>query len=132
MPAIDEAQVAQHADNNTLLAAMLTDYTAIRTVLAGILTGSATFDASSIADGNEEAVEITVTGAVLGDFCLVSHGVDVADLAIVGAVTAADTVTAVVMNNTGGAIDLASATIRAVVLPFASFAAPAALTVTAS
>ena len=131
MPSIAASQSAQHADNDTLLDAFLADITAVRAVLAGIISGSATFDAGSIDDGNEEAVEITVTGAVLGDYVLVSHGVDVADLGIVGAVTAADTVTAVVMNNTGGAIDLASATIRAVVLPFASFAAPAALTVTA-
>ena len=81
------------------------------------LEGSATWDPGSIADGDEEAKEITVTGAALGDFVLVSFNLDVADLALVGAVTAANTVTAQLLNNTGGAIDLASGTIRARVLP---------------
>lgn len=85
------------------------------------LTGTATWDAGSIDDGNEEAAEITVTGAALGDFVLLSHGVDVADLALTGQVTAANTVTATLLNNTGGAIDLASTTVRAVVLPKSLF-----------
>lgn len=44
MPAIDEAQVTQHADNNTLLAAFLTDITAIRTAFT---TLTAKLDADS-------------------------------------------------------------------------------------
>lgn len=85
------------------------------------LTGSATWDAGEIADGDEEAKEITVTGAALGDFVLVSHGVDVADLAITAQVTAASTVTATLLNNTGGPLDLTSTTVRAVVLPKSLF-----------
>jgi len=79
--------------------------------LYGILNGSDTWDPASIADGDEEAKEITVTGAALGDFVLVSFSVDVADLSLTADVTAADTVTAVLANNTGGAVDLASGTI---------------------
>jgi len=75
------------------------------------LFGSATWDAGAIADGDEEAKEVTVTGAALGDFVQASLSIDVADLALVAAVTAANTVTALLLNNTGGAIDLASATI---------------------
>ena len=77
------------------------------------LEGSATWNAASILDGDEEASEITVTGAALGDFCLCSIGVDVVDLILSGQVTAANTVTASLANNTGGALDLASATVRA-------------------
>jgi len=79
------------------------------------LIGSDTWDAGSIANGAEEAKEITVTGAALGDLVVCSHGVDVADLVLRAQVTAANTVTAILANNTGGAIDLASATIRAMV-----------------
>ena len=79
--------------------------------LYGILNGSDTWDPASIADGDEEAKEITVTGAALGDFVLASFSVDVADLSLTADVTAADTVTAVLANNTGGAVDLASGTI---------------------
>ena len=35
--------------------------------LSGIPVVEATWDASSIADGNEEAVNVTVPGAALGD-----------------------------------------------------------------
>lgn len=84
------------------------------------LEASATWDAGSIADGDEEAKEITVTGAALGDFVLVSASIDVADLALVAQVTAANTVTAQLLNNTGGAVDLASMTVYVRVIPRAS------------
>lgn len=89
---------------------------AMLTALRG-LDGSETYDAGSIADGDEEVGEITVTGAALGDFVLASLSIDVADLAITAAVTAANTVTYQLLNNTGGAIDLASATVRVRVIP---------------
>lgn len=79
------------------------------------LSGSATWDPDSIADGDEEVKEITVTGAALGDFCEASFSLDVADLNLTCQVTAAGTVTAQLNNNTGGAIDLASGTVKAVV-----------------
>ena len=77
---------------------------------------SETYDAGSIADGDEEVGELTVTGAALGDYTLASITVDVADLAITAAVTAANTVTYQLNNNTGGAIDLASATVKVLVI----------------
>ena len=80
------------------------------------LTASETWDAGSIADGDEEMEEITVTGAALGDFVMASFSLDVTDLDVGAAVTAADTVTVVVGNDTGGAIDLASGTLRVVVV----------------
>jgi|TARA_R100000093_G_scaffold17027_1_gene9678 hypothetical protein len=78
-----------------------------------------TWDASAIADGNEEALEVTVPGASLGDFVMSSFSLDVADLMLTAAVTAADTVTAVLANNTGGSINLDSGTLRVRVVPFA-------------
>lgn len=89
---------------------------AMLTALRG-LDASETYDAGSIADGDEEVGEVTVTGAVLGDFCVASFSLDVADLAITAAVTAADTVTYQLLNNTGAAVDLASGTVRVRVLP---------------
>jgi len=84
---------------------------------AGFLTGSATWDAGSIADGDEEATDITITGASLGDFIIgVSFSLDVADLQLTADVTAANTVTAVLSNSTGGAINLASGTVKVVVM----------------
>jgi hypothetical protein len=79
--------------------------------------GSTAVDLASIADGDEEAVEVTVTGAQLGDFVLASHSLDVTDLTVTGSVTAANTVTVIVANNTGGAIDIAAGTVYAMVIP---------------
>ena len=104
-PTVTQTASMSHAELQTLLIA-----------LRG-LDGSATVDPASIADGDEIAGEITVTGAALGDFVLASFSVDVADLVVAGAVTAANTVTYSILNNTGGAIDLASGTLRVRVLP---------------
>lgn len=72
-------------------------------------TGSGTFAVASV----------TVPGAALGDFVLVAAGVDVTDAALVGSVTSANTVEIVLLNNTAGAVNLASATYRVVVLRLA-------------
>ena len=86
------------------------------TPITKILTGSATWDPGSIADGNEEAKEVTVTGAALGDYAIASFSLDVTDLAHRAAVTAANTVTVVLGNWTGGAIDLDSGTVNVMVI----------------
>jgi hypothetical protein len=113
-----------------VLDSLLTDITAIRAVVAGILTGSATYDAASLADGVGATTTVTVTGAALGDYVLVSHGVDLAGITVTGYVSAADTVSVRFQNESGGTLDLASSTLRALVLPRASFAAAAALVTT--
>ena len=81
-----------------------------------VLSGSVTWDAASIADGDEEAKELTVTGAELGDFVLSSLSADISDLVLDAQVTAADTFTAILANNTGGAVDLASCTLNVLVV----------------
>ena len=82
------------------------------------MTASATWDPASIDDGNEVSVDVTVPGAALGDFAFASLGVDVADLVRDANVTAANTVTAVLANNTGGAVNLASSTLRVKVVAY--------------
>ena len=88
----------------------------VQTSDSNVLDGNTTWDPGSIADGDEEAQAVTVTGAVLGDFALASFSLDITDLTITAAVTASNTVTVVLANNTGGAIDLASGTVYARVL----------------
>ena len=52
-----------------------------------------------------------VTGAAMtGDFAVATMSIDVVDLTITASVTAANTVTVVLGNFTGGAIDLGSGT----------------------
>lgn len=70
-------------------------------------TGSGTFAGSGA---------LTVPGAALGDIVLVGPGVDPVDSALVGHVTAANTVEVTLLNNTAGAVDLASQTLVVVVL----------------
>ena len=81
-----------------------------------ILFGSVVADLASILDGDMVAQDITVTGAALGDFCLATCSIDVLDLQITATVTAANTVTLVVSNSTGGAVDLGSATYSVIVI----------------
>jgi hypothetical protein len=113
-----------------VLDSILTDMTAVRTVLGGILSGSATYDTASLNDAAGATTTVTVTGAALGDFVMVSLGVDLAGISVTGYVSAADTVAVRIQNESGGTLDLASTTIRVRVIPQASFAAPAALTTT--
>jgi hypothetical protein len=77
------------------------------------LDGSVTWDPASIADGDNATTTCTVTGAVAGDFVELSFTNSLSGLTLTGYVSAADTVTAVLANNTGGAVDLSSGTLYA-------------------
>lgn len=129
---------ADAATNKTLIDELKTDYTAlladvtaIRAVLAGMVSGSATWDPGNLVDGaGETSASITATGAALGDFVLVSAPYDLQGVTCNGYVDATNSVKVRLQNETTGAVDLASGTWRVRVLPQASFAAPAALTAT--
>jgi hypothetical protein len=89
------------------------------TVVANILSATATLDFPSIGSNDTETLTITVTGAVAGDsvFLGCPAGLD-AGLVFCASVTAADTVTVRMHNSSGGAVDPASATFRATVIRF--------------
>jgi hypothetical protein len=89
------------------------------TVVANILSATATLDFGSIGSNATETLTITVTGAVAGDsvFLGCPAGLD-AGLVFCASVTAADTVTVRIHNSTGGAVDPASGTFRATVIRF--------------
>ena len=75
-----------------------------------------TLDAGSLADGAGESDTITVPGVALGDMVLgLSFGVSEAGITITGYVSAANTVTLRVQNESGGTVDLASTTVKLVV-----------------
>lgn len=59
---------------------------------------------ASIASGAVSAGDITVPGAALGDFVFVAAKSDITDLVVDAQVTAANTVTITLANNTGGAV----------------------------
>jgi hypothetical protein len=74
---------------------------------ANAATGSGTF----------ASVDVTVPGVALGDIVMgVSIAVDTVDTVIAGAVTAANTVTLTLLNNTAGAVNLAAATVDFIVV----------------
>lgn len=85
----------------------------LKSFAVGQAEGSATWNPGSIANGAEEAKDVTVTGAALGDYAIASFSLDVQDLTMTANVTAANTVTVVLSNNTGAAVNLASGTVRA-------------------
>ena len=84
-------------------------------VFPNVITYRGTLDLADAATGSGTfaSVDITVPGVALGDIVMgVSVGVDTVDAVIGGAVTAANIVTLTLLNNSAGAIDLASTTGR--------------------
>jgi len=80
-------------------------------ILGDHIWNTTTWNAGEIANGAKEAKDVTVTGAVIGDHAIASLSIDILDLVLDAQVTAADTVTCVLANNTGGAVNLASASV---------------------
>ena len=71
------------------------------------------FGNAATGSGTFATADVTVPNVALGDIVMgVSAGVDTVDAVIAGAVTAANTVTLTLMNNTAGAVDLASTTVK--------------------
>lgn len=74
------------------------------------------FAEAATGSGTFASAEVTVPGVALGDIVMgISAGVDTVDTVIGGAVTAANTVTLTLLNNTSGAVNLASTTLKFVV-----------------
>lgn len=85
-----------------------------------ILSNTATFDPPSTIDGATWTTTVTVSGAtVTNSVARASHSqITAAGWILYASVTSADTVTVVAFNKTGGTVDLASGTLRAVVEQF--------------
>lgn len=82
-----------------------------------MLTGTATWDPGSIADGATANTTITVTGCAVGDLVLMSHDkLTVGNVVLFGTVSSANTVYVTLVNHSGGNYDLASGTLRATVI----------------
>ncbi|HLP40978.1 MAG TPA: hypothetical protein VK465_05685 [Fibrobacteria bacterium] len=81
--------------------------------LPGMLSASTTWDPGNMAaDGNVVSTTITVTGAAVGDQASASlTTIGANDVLISAHVQAADTVRVILMNKTGGALDIASGTL---------------------
>jgi len=85
--------------------------------LDGVLNATTTWDPGSLATSTGETKSLTVTGAALGDFCLVSAPYDLQDMSATCYVQAAST-TEIRLFNTGDAtVDLDSGTWRVLIIP---------------
>jgi hypothetical protein len=82
-----------------------------------VLSATATWDPASIADGAAATTTLTVTGAAVGDPAVAALSTLTAagSITITARVTAANTVSVTIRNNSGGAVDPASGTLRATV-----------------
>lgn len=85
-------------------------------IFSDIWKVKATIDFASVLNAAKAVDTVAVPGVALGDVVIaVSLGVDVVDLALDAQVTAANEVSVVAVNATGGTVDLASTTIKLVV-----------------
>lgn len=77
---------------------------------------SCTLNLASVADAETQVDTIAVPGVALGDMVIAkSFGVSQAGLVIDAYVSAANVVTVAAINDTGGAVDLSSTTVKVVV-----------------
>lgn len=76
------------------------------------LSATLAWDPASIAAGATETTSVTLVGALPGDEVTAGLSVDLQGMVLNAHVSAANTVTAVLFNPTGAAVDLASGTLR--------------------
>lgn len=87
----------------------------IHTFSVGQLKTDTTWDPASIASGGSVSTTATVAGAALGDFALASFSLNLAGLTLSAYVSATNTVTVVLSNLTGAAVNLTSGTLSVLV-----------------
>jgi hypothetical protein len=68
-----------------------------------------------LSDGQGETTTVTVSGARLGDYASASFSLNISGITLTAYVSANDTVTVRFQNESGGTVDLASGTLRAIV-----------------
>lgn len=81
-----------------------------------LVTETVNFGNAATGSGTFASVDVTVPNVAIGDIVIgIAMGVDTVDGAVAGAVTAANVVTLTLLNNSAGAIDLASTTCKFIV-----------------
>lgn len=89
--------------------------------MAQFMYGSKTWDVADLAQGAETSTTVTCTGAALGDFVIVSLGVDIEQGSLTAQVLSANTVEVTLINDSLDPSDLASSTLRVMVIAYSSF-----------
>jgi hypothetical protein len=80
------------------------------------LEGSAAWTPGTVVNGGSAGVVISVPGAALGDYVVAAHSVSIASTILSAYVNAADSVIAVINNQTGASQTIGAGTVRARVL----------------
>jgi hypothetical protein len=88
---------------------------AVENAVGAGLVGTATYNPASLNDGAGVTTTVTVTGAALGDIAHASFSLDLQGVMLTAWVSAANTVSVRFQNESGGTLDLASGTLKAVV-----------------
>lgn len=87
--------------------------------LEGSIYTETTYDPPSLLGSPNVAQDsktISVPGAALGDFVIVSFDKDLQGLTLTGYVSSVDTVTTTLVNSTSGSVNLGSGTLKVLVL----------------
>jgi hypothetical protein len=88
----------------------------LHSVAVGQLAVAEIWNPAAIAAAGYEAKSVTVPGAAVDDFVMVSLSTMLTnDMMLTASVSAADTVTAILFNPTAGALNLGSGTLRVLV-----------------
>lgn len=80
------------------------------------LVGSAVYDPPNLADGAGTTTTIAVANAVMGDFAIASFSLDLQGISVTAWISAINTVSIRFQNESGGALDLASGTLKVKVI----------------
>ena len=112
---LEAGQITFHADDYSAVPVKVGDVLSIN--VSNVLQGTESdHDMAELAAGADAEVEVTVTGAELGDAVVASLGVDVTFLVVSATVTSANTVTVLVSNtHAADAVDLAQTDVVATV-----------------
>lgn len=90
-----------------------------RGVFSKVIKATATgYNVPSLVDGGGNTQSVTVVGAKVGDFVRIAFGVDLQGMTVTAYVSAADTVTIRVQNESTATVDLAATDVKIVVEGF--------------
>jgi len=110
--AVNALNVTETTEATDVVSAIMAINSTLSAFYPPPLTGSITWNPASIATGGSATTSFSVTGSALGNFVQPSFSLDLQGLTLTSYISAADTVTAVLANNTAGAVDLASGTLK--------------------
>src|ERR1700740_1996016 len=85
-------------------------------IFDGVFIAKLAVDPANLTDGTGETRTATVTGAAVGDFVLFAPAIDIAGITITGYVSAANTVSFRIQNESGGTLDIATSNWNILVL----------------